>query len=197
MRTAGLLAAFEVLSAQPDVAVHVIGEKNLREDDPLLQRLDAILVPHQAALPASVKQQLKAYWKNGGTLVQDMRLGEFDENGPVFDWMHEVFGIESLHWNPRRHLHHRRRPVSALEAIAQALHRLCGHGSPPWLPPAGGRYPTQTPGHHGAHPHFLPGVWLYAANGGRCVAGHVEEDLCARDFEYRALRGCRQLQGVG
>jgi hypothetical protein len=40
-----LLAAYEVLSAQPDLAVHVIGEKNLREDDPLLQRLDAILVP--------------------------------------------------------------------------------------------------------------------------------------------------------
>jgi hypothetical protein len=97
-----LLAAYEVLSAQPDLAVHVIGEKNLREDDPLLQRLDAILVPHQAALPASVKQQLKAYWTNGGTLVQDMRLGEFDENGkPVYDWMHEVFGIESLHWNLR------------------------------------------------------------------------------------------------
>jgi beta-galactosidase len=31
-----------------------------------------------------------------------MRLGEFDENGkPVFDWMHEVFGIEHITWKPR------------------------------------------------------------------------------------------------
>lgn len=97
-----LLAAYDLLSTQPGVEVHVIGEKNLREGDPLLQRLDAIMVPHQAALPASVKQQLTAYWKNGGTLVQDMRLGEFDENGkPVYDWMHEVFGIQSVAWRPR------------------------------------------------------------------------------------------------
>ena len=97
-----LLAAYDLLSAQPGFEVHVIGEKNLREGDPLLQRLDAIVVPHQAALPASVKQQLTAYWKQGGTLVQDMRLGEFDENGkPVFDWMHAIFGIETLHWKPR------------------------------------------------------------------------------------------------
>lgn len=97
-----LLAAYELLGAQPDFKVHVIGEKNLRQDDPLLQSLDAIVVPHQAALPASVKQQLTAYWKKGGALVQDMRLGEFDENGkPSFDWMHGVFGIESLEWKQR------------------------------------------------------------------------------------------------
>lgn len=97
-----LLATYDLLSAQPDFQVHVIGEKNLRDTDPLLQRLDAIVVPHQAALPASVKQQLLAYWKKNGTLIQDMRLGEFDENGkPVFDWMHELFGIESLHWKQR------------------------------------------------------------------------------------------------
>lgn len=97
-----LLAAYDLLSTQPGFKVHVIGEKNLRGDDPLLQTLDAIVVPHQAALPASVKQQLAAFWKQGGTLIQDMRLGEFDENGkPVFDWMHELFGIEALHWKPR------------------------------------------------------------------------------------------------
>lgn len=97
-----LLATYDLLSAQPDLEVHVIGEKNLQDTDPLLQRLDAIVVPHQAALPALVKQQLAAYWKKNGTLIQDMRLGEFDENGkPVFDWMHELFGIESLHWKPR------------------------------------------------------------------------------------------------
>lgn len=97
-----LLETYRLLSAQPGFDVHVIGEKNLSEGDPLLQRLDAIVVPHQAALPASVKQQLTAYWKKGGTLVQDMRLGEFDENGkPVFDWMHEVFGIASVAWKPR------------------------------------------------------------------------------------------------
>jgi beta-galactosidase len=79
--------------------VHVIGEKNLLQDDPLIQRLDAILVPHQAALPQSVKSKLTTYWKNGGSLNQDMRLGEFDENGkPTFDWMHEVFGIADIEW---------------------------------------------------------------------------------------------------
>jgi beta-galactosidase len=97
-----LLEAYNLLSTQPGFDVHVIGEKNLQEGDLLLQRLDAIVVPHQAALPASIKQQLKAYWKKGGTLVQDMRLGEFDENGkPVYDWMHEVFGIENITWRPR------------------------------------------------------------------------------------------------
>ena len=97
-----LLETYNLLSRQPDFDVHVIGEKNLSEGDPLLRRLDAIVVPHQAALPASIKQQLTAYWKKGGTLVQDMRLGEFDENGkPVFDWMHEVFGIASIAWKPR------------------------------------------------------------------------------------------------
>lgn len=96
-----LLEAYNLLSTQPGFDVHVIGEKNLQEDD-LLQRLNAIVVPHQAALPASIKQQLKVYWKKGGTLVQDMRLGEFDENGkPVYDWMHEVFGIENITWRPR------------------------------------------------------------------------------------------------
>jgi len=97
-----LLAAWELLNAQSELQVHVIGEKNLRPGDELLPQLDAIVVPHQAALPAWVKQQLKAYWQQGGTLIQDMRLGEFDENGkPVFDWMHEVFGIHSVTWKPR------------------------------------------------------------------------------------------------
>lgn len=97
-----LLETYDLLSAQQDFEVHVIGEKNLSDTDSLLQRLDAIVVPHQAALPASVKQQLTAYWKKNGTLIQDMRLGEFDENGkPVFDWMHKLFGIESMHWKPR------------------------------------------------------------------------------------------------
>ena len=97
-----LLETYNLLSKQSGMEVHVIGEKNLQEGDPLLQRLNAIVVPHQAALPASIKQQLTSYWKKGGTLIQDMRLGEFDENGkPVFDWMHEVFGIEHITWKPR------------------------------------------------------------------------------------------------
>lgn len=94
-----LLESYRVLSRQPDVEVHVIGEKNLQPNNELLQTLDAILVPHQAALPAVAKEQLTAFWKRGGALIQDMRLGEFDENGkPTFDWMHEVFGIASIDW---------------------------------------------------------------------------------------------------
>ncbi len=47
-------------------------------------------------------RQLTTYWRNGGALIQDMRLGEFDENGkPTFDWMHEVFGIANIEWKNR------------------------------------------------------------------------------------------------
>ena len=94
-----LYESFKLLSNQPNIDVRLIGEKNLLQDDPIIQDMDAIVVPHQAALPNSVKSKLTAFWKNGGTLVQDMRLGEFDENGkPTFDWMHEVFGIASIEW---------------------------------------------------------------------------------------------------
>ncbi|MBO9680292.1 MAG: beta-galactosidase [Acidovorax sp.] len=94
-----LLQAYKILSSRPELDVHVIGEKNLQKDDTLLQQLDAVLIPHQAALPQTLKSSLAAYWKNGGALIQDMRLGEFDENGkPTFDWMHEVFGIASIDW---------------------------------------------------------------------------------------------------
>ncbi len=98
-----LFASYKILNSEPGMQVHVIGEKNLLAGDPILKTLDAILVPHQAALPQSVKSQLTAYWKNGGALIQDMRLGEFDENGkPSFDWMHEVFGIANIEWRPNR-----------------------------------------------------------------------------------------------
>lgn len=94
-----LLESFRVLSEDPGFEVHVIGEKNLQAGDPLLQKLDAILVPHQAALPGTVKAQLSDFWRRGGALIQDMRLGEFDENGKAtFDWMHETFGIASIDW---------------------------------------------------------------------------------------------------
>lgn len=94
-----LYESFKLLSSQPGIDVRLIGEKNLLQDDPLIQHLDAILVPHQAALPKSIKSKLTSFWKHGGTLVQDMRLGEFDENGrPTFDWMNEVFGIASIEW---------------------------------------------------------------------------------------------------
>lgn len=97
-----LFASYKILSSEPGMQVHVIGEKNLLEDDPIIQQLDAILVPHQAAMPQSIKTKLTAYWKSGGALIQDMRLGEFDENGkPTFDWMHEVFGIANIEWKNR------------------------------------------------------------------------------------------------
>jgi len=94
-----LLEAYRILSQNADFEVHVIGEKNLQPDNELLAQLDVIFVPHQAALPQTLKSQLTAFWQRGGTLIQDMRLGEFDENGkPTFDWMHEVFGIASIDW---------------------------------------------------------------------------------------------------
>ncbi|WP_426305818.1 hypothetical protein ACN9MJ_00345 [Acidovorax facilis] len=97
-----LFASYKILSNEPGMQVHVIGEKNLLADDPIIGQLDAILVPHQAAMPQSIKAKLTAYWKNGGALIQDMRLGEFDENGkPTFDWMHEVFGIANVEWKNR------------------------------------------------------------------------------------------------
>ena len=98
-----LFASYKILSQEPGMDVHVIGEKNLLQDGPIIQQLDAILVPHQAAMPQSVKAKLTAFWKNGGAVIQDMRLGEFDENGkPSFDWMHEVFGIANIEWRPNR-----------------------------------------------------------------------------------------------
>lgn len=97
-----LFESFKLLNSQPDMDVQLIGEINLLQDDPLINGFDAILVPHQVALPASIKSKLTNYWKNGGALIQDMRLGEFDENGkPTFDWMHEVFGIEKINWKKR------------------------------------------------------------------------------------------------
>jgi hypothetical protein len=94
-----LFAAFKLLSSQKDLDVHLIGEKNLLLDDPIIQSLDAIVVPHQAAMPQAVKTKLTQFWKNGGALVQDMRLGEFDENGKAtFDWMNDVFGIAKVEW---------------------------------------------------------------------------------------------------
>ena len=97
-----LFASYKILSQEPGMDVHIIGEKNLLQDDPIIQQLDAILVPHQAAMPQSIKAKLTTYWKNGGALIQDMRLGEFDENGkPTFDWMHEVFGIANVEWKKR------------------------------------------------------------------------------------------------
>lgn len=97
-----LFESFKILNSQPDMDVQLIGEINLLQDDPVISKFDAILVPHQIALPASIKSKLTTYWKNGGALVQDMRLGEFDENGkPTFDWMHEVFGIEKINWKKR------------------------------------------------------------------------------------------------
>ena len=54
------------------------------------------------SMQSSGMRQLTTYWKNGGALIQDMRLGEFDENGkPTFDWMHEVFGIANIEWKNR------------------------------------------------------------------------------------------------
>ena len=97
-----LFAAYKILSNQPDMEVHLIGEKNLLNDESLIQSLDAILIPHQVALAHNIKFKLTSFWKNGGALIQDMRLGEFDENGkPTFDWMHEVFGIGSIKWKTR------------------------------------------------------------------------------------------------
>ena len=94
-----LFEAYKILSVEPGLDVHIIGEKNLIENDTLVQSLDAILVPHQTAFSQNIKAKLTTFWNNGGALVQDMRLGEFDENGkPTNDWMHEVFGISHLEW---------------------------------------------------------------------------------------------------
>lgn len=94
-----LFAAYKILSSQPELDVHIIGEKNLLQDDLIIQSLDAIFVPHQTALPQNIKSKLTTYWKEGGALIQDMRLGEFDENGaPTADWMNEVFGISKIKW---------------------------------------------------------------------------------------------------
>lgn len=98
-----LVEAYTTLSQTPDIAVSVFGEKLLREGaQTLLRQFDAVMVPHQAALPPEVKAQLKAYWEAGGVLIQDLRLGEFSDDGrPTDDWLHAVFGIKSIYWDQR------------------------------------------------------------------------------------------------
>ena len=98
-----LVQAYTILSQTPDIAVSVFGEKLLREGAPtLLRQFDAVMVPHQASLPTEVKAQLKAYWEAGGVLIQDLRLGEFSDDGrPTDDWLHAVFGIKSIYWEQR------------------------------------------------------------------------------------------------
>lgn len=94
-----LTQAYRRLSEESDFEVVVIGEKALRENEPLIRSLHALVVPHQAALPAPVKERLRTYWAQGGSLVQDMRLGEFGIDGvPTDDWLHSVFGIQTVQW---------------------------------------------------------------------------------------------------
>lgn len=95
-----LVQAYATLSQAPGIAVSVFGENLLREGaSTLLRQFDAVMVPHQASLPPEVKAQLKAYWAAGGVLIQDLRLGEFSDDGkPTDDWLHAVFGIKSIHW---------------------------------------------------------------------------------------------------
>lgn len=95
-----LVQAYANLSEAPGIEASVFGESLLLEQpQPLRNRFDVVVVPHQAALPPAVKQALKAYWAAGGLLVQDVRLGEFtDEGNPTNDWLHDVFGIKSIHW---------------------------------------------------------------------------------------------------
>jgi hypothetical protein len=94
-----LFEAYKVLSAEPSMDVRIIGEKNLLNDEPIIQSFDVILVPHQTAFSQQIKNKLASYWLHGGALVQDMRLGEFDENGrATHDWMHEIFGIATVEW---------------------------------------------------------------------------------------------------
>lgn len=95
-----LTRAYELLEKNPNVEVAVIGESALKNNDEIIQTLDALVVPHQASLPAIVKEKLKEYWSSGGVLIQDMRLGEFDDTGKsTGDWLHDVFGIAGLEWS--------------------------------------------------------------------------------------------------
>lgn len=93
-----LTQAYALLSEDPALDVAVFGERSLLDPD-FMRTLDAVVVPHQSALPRAIKRQLRAYWERGGILVQDLRLGEFDTNGEFTDdWLHEVFGIRGVHW---------------------------------------------------------------------------------------------------
>lgn len=95
-----LTKAYELLTNSPRVEVVVIGEGALRNNEALIQNLNALVVPHQASLPVDVKEKLKEYWSSGGVLVQDMRLGEFDSIGSsTGDWLNDVFGIAGLEWS--------------------------------------------------------------------------------------------------
>lgn len=95
-----LVSAYTLLSEVPDTDVVVIGENTLEKLPGMVKTFDAIVVPHQIALPAEVKKKLKEYWESGGILVQDIRLGEFNMAGSsTGDWLNDVFGIRNITWS--------------------------------------------------------------------------------------------------
>jgi beta-galactosidase len=98
-----LYSTYRLLQESGLFDVHVVGEKNLVNFDKEITMSDAVIVPHQVALPDEIRHALSKYWLSGGILIQDMRLGEFDSSGrPRNDWLHEIFGIRQIGWNQGR-----------------------------------------------------------------------------------------------
>lgn len=94
-----LTEAYTLLSNDPHIDVAVFGEKML-SNTAFMQSLDIVMVPHQSALPPAVKDQLRDYWSAGGVLVQDLRLGDFNNDGQLTsDWLNDVFGIKGFRWS--------------------------------------------------------------------------------------------------
>ncbi|MGC9455962.1 MAG: beta-galactosidase [Halothiobacillaceae bacterium] len=91
-----LVRMFELLRAQPGFEVRVVGEAALGEN---IDELDAIVVPHQSALSDRTRTMLREYAREGGVLIQDMRMGEFEASGRnTGHWENALFGIDSIEW---------------------------------------------------------------------------------------------------
>lgn len=93
-----LTRSFAMFSAQDRYEIIVISEKTLFRRPEVIDGLDAIYVPHQPALPGEVRHALTVFALRK-LLIQDMRLGEWDENGRYrADWLHGLFGIHGIEW---------------------------------------------------------------------------------------------------
>jgi hypothetical protein len=91
-----LIRLFQLLCESGQFSPEIIGDGNLQN---LNGKYAAVFVPHQAALSDESVAQLTKYVRNGGKLIQDMRLGEFATTGENRGgWMSKTFGIRGIEW---------------------------------------------------------------------------------------------------
>lgn len=179
-----LFASYKILSNEPGVQVHIIGEKNLLAGDPILKTLDAIPVPSPSSVAPERQEPTDRLLEKWRRSIQDMRLGEPDENGkPSFDW--DARGV--------RYCQHRmetepwrlpdRRPSLPNQALQAPVHQLCIHNTAPRPPIVTTEPLKQGQGIMVCGTHLC--IWFHAAIGRRHDPG-CGRSVCARDHRWPA-----------